>query len=479
MKKIIHFLVSNFLIFFIFIFCKTATSVQKNLHKTPPINREISLSSVVDRVNSSIVSITIEGNSSIFSRKLNKKLKPLFGKDSLFCHKGSLLYGSPLCEKDQEDDTLEKNNFKALGSGVIFDAHHGYIVTNNHVIDNARKIQVKLNDGSTYLAKLIGADLKSDIAVIKLKKFNKLTAIKIGNSDKLKVGDYVLSIGNPYGLNDTVTFGIISALNRSGLNIENYENFIQTDAAINKGNSGGALVNINGELIGINTAILSPTGGNIGIGFSIPSNIVKSLIKQILRYGHVKRGQIGIIGSELNSKIANSLSIDVNQGVFINKVLFKSSAFFSGIHEGDIIIAFNKKPIYNFLSFRAELGSLQVGSKIQLTLLRDKRIYSIKTKIKYNIKDLTKINMNYPRIEGAKLNNYVINKKNKGVIIELVIPNTHSYKIGFVKKDIIISINNLKVNNLQDLKKILKNQKKKVLAFKIRRHGKFMYLFLQ
>lgn len=170
----------------------------------------------------------------------------------------------------------QQQKFMALGSGVIIDAAKGYVVTNNHVVDNASVIKVQLSDGRKFDAKVVGKDPRSDIALIQIQNPKNLTAIKLADSDALRVGDYTVAIGNPFGLGETVTSGIVSALGRSGLNVENYENFIQTDAAINRGNSGGALVNLNGELIGINTAILAPDGGNIGIGFAIPSNMVKT-----------------------------------------------------------------------------------------------------------------------------------------------------------------------------------------------------------
>ena len=182
---------------------------------------------------------------------------------------------------------------------MIIDADKAYVVTNNHVVDNATKITVQLDDGRKFEAKVIGKDPRSDIAVIQLIGAKNLTAIKIADSEQLRVGDYTVAIGNPYGLGETATSGIVSALGRSGLNIENYENFIQTDAAINRGNSGGALVNLNGELIGLNTAILAPDGGNIGIGFAIPSNMVQNLSKQMIEFGQVKRGELGIMGTEL------------------------------------------------------------------------------------------------------------------------------------------------------------------------------------
>ncbi len=213
----------------------------------------------------------------------------------------------------------QQQKFMALGSGVIIDAAKGYVVTNNHVVDNANTIKVQLSDGRKFDAKVVGKDPRSDIALIQIQDPKNLTAIKLADSDALRVGDYTVAIGNPFGLGETVTSGIVSALGRSGLNAENYENFIQTDAAINRGNSGGALVNLNGELIGINTAILAPDGGNIGIGFAIPSNMVKNLTGQMVEFGQVRRGELGIMGTELNSELAKAMKVDAQRGAFVSR----------------------------------------------------------------------------------------------------------------------------------------------------------------
>jgi len=208
-----------------------------------------------------------------------------------------------------------------LGSGVIIDAKNGYVLTNNHVIDQADKIKIKLNDGREFDAKTIGSDKQSDIALLQLQDAKDLNEIKVADSDALRVGDFTVAVGNPFGLGQTATSGIISALGRSGLNLEGLENFIQTDASINQGNSGGALVNLNGELIGINTAILAPGGGNVGIGFAIPSNMAQTLVKQFIQYGEAKRGLLGIKGTELNADIAKALNLNTQRGAFISEVI--------------------------------------------------------------------------------------------------------------------------------------------------------------
>ena len=210
--------------------------------------------------------------------------------------------------------------FEGLGSGVIIDAAKGYVLTNNHVISRAQKISIQLNDGREFDAKLVGSDEQSDIALLQVLKPSNLTQIAIADSDKLRVGDFAVAVGNPFGLGQTATSGIISALGRSGLNLEGLENFIQTDASINRGNSGGALLNLNGELIGINTAILAPGGGSIGIGFAIPSNMAKTLADQLIQYGEIKRGLLGIKGMEMSADIAKAMNINAQRGAFVSEV---------------------------------------------------------------------------------------------------------------------------------------------------------------
>ncbi|WP_313697473.1 trypsin-like peptidase domain-containing protein, partial [Pantoea sp.] len=293
-----------------------------------------SLAPMLEKVMPSVVSISVEGTTTVKTPRMPQQFQQFFGDNSPFCQDGSPFQGSPMCQSGDgaggnggapAPDT-QQEKFRALGSGVIINAEKGYVVTNNHVVNNATKIQVQLSDGRRYDAKVIGKDPSSDIALVQLQQAKNLTAVKIADSDNLRVGDYTVAIGNPYGLGETVTSGIVSALGRSGLNVENYENFIQTDAAINRGNSGGALVNLNGELIGINTAILAPDGGNIGIGFAIPSNMVKNLTAQMVEFGQVKRGELGVQGTELNSELAKAMKVDAQRGAFVSQVLPDSAA---------------------------------------------------------------------------------------------------------------------------------------------------------
>ncbi|AXN02099.1 HtrA protease/chaperone protein [Candidatus Purcelliella pentastirinorum] len=436
-------------------------------------NNVPSLAPMLEKVMPSVVSINIEGSTIVHTYKFPQQF---FGDNFPFCQKGSPLYNSPLCKEFFNDESKHKR-FKALGSGVIINSINGYVVTNNHVIDHATSIQVQLSDGRLFDAKIIGRDPRSDIALIQLIKADHLISIKIANSDLLKVGDYAVAIGNPFGFGDTVTTGIVSALGRSGLNIDNYENFIQTDAAINRGNSGGALVNLNGELIGINTAIFAPDGGNIGIGFAIPSNMVKNLTTQMVIYGHVKRGELGIMGTELNAELAKILNINVQKGAFVSQVLLHSSAYKSGIRAGDVIVSINNRYIPSFATLRAEIGSLPVCTKIRLGLIRNSKLFYVTVVLQQSKKDIIDSSTLYVGIDGANLSNYN-NNGEKGVRVDKIKPDSSAYRIGLRKNDIILGINKQRVCNLNELREIL-NTKLTLLVFNIKRDKNNIYLLIQ
>ncbi|HEI6982773.1 TPA: serine endoprotease DegP [Yersinia enterocolitica] len=439
-----------------------------------------SLAPMLEKVMPSVVSINVEGSAQVSNTGgIPPQFQQFFGDDSPFCQDGSPFQGSPMCQggPGSKGEAPSKQDFRALGSGVIIDAAKGYVVTNNHVVDNATKINVKLSDGRSYEAKVIGKDPRTDIALLQLKDAKNLTAIKIADSDQLRVGDYTVAIGNPYGLGETVTSGIVSALGRSGLNVENYENFIQTDAAINRGNSGGALINLNGELIGINTAILAPDGGNIGIGFAIPSNMVKNLTSQMVEFGQVKRGELGIMGTELNSELAKAMKVDAQKGAFISQVLPKSAAAKAGIKAGDVIVSMNGKAINSFAGFRAEIGTLPVGSKMTLGLLRDGKPVNVEVTLEQSSQTQVDSGNLYTGIEGAELSNSDVNGK-KGVKVDSVKPGTAAARIGLKKGDVIMGVNQQPVQNLGELRKIL-DTKPSVLALSIQRGDTSLYLLMQ
>ncbi|MCG7389078.1 MULTISPECIES: serine endoprotease DegP [Pantoea] len=436
-----------------------------------------SLAPMLEKVMPSVVSISVEGSTTVKTPRLPQQFQQFFGDNSPFCQEGSPFLSSPMCQGGAGGGgNTQQEKFRALGSGVIINAEKGYVVTNNHVVDNATKIQVQLSDGRRYDGKVIGKDPRSDIALVQLIDAKNLTAIKIADSDNLRVGDYTVAIGNPYGLGETVTSGIVSALGRSGLNVENYENFIQTDAAINRGNSGGALVNLNGELIGINTAILAPDGGNIGIGFAIPSNMVKNLTGQMVEYGQVKRGELGILGAELNSELAKAMKVDAQRGAFVSQVLPNSAAAKAGVKAGDVVVSMNGKPLSSFAALRAEVGSLPIGTKLQLGLLRDGKPVSVTVELQQSTQDKVQSATIYTGIEGADLSND--SGSDKGVRVDNVKPNSAAARIGLKKGDVILGVNQQRVTNLGELRKIL-DTKPSVLALNVKRGDSSIYLLMQ
>ncbi|URO00034.1 serine endoprotease DegP [Leclercia adecarboxylata] len=436
-----------------------------------------SLAPMLEKVMPSVVSINVEGSTTVNTPRMPRNFQQFFGDNSPFCQDGSPFQSSPFCQGGDGGGNGggQQQKFMALGSGVIIDAAKGYVVTNNHVVDNATSIKVQLSDGRKLDAKMVGKDPRSDIALIQIQDPKNLTAIKLADSDALRVGDYTVAIGNPFGLGETVTSGIVSALGRSGLNAENYENFIQTDAAINRGNSGGALVNLNGELIGINTAILAPDGGNIGIGFAIPSNMVKNLTAQMVEFGQVKRGELGILGTELNSELAKAMKVDAQRGAFVSQVMPNSSAAKAGIKAGDVITTLNGKPVSSFAALRAEVGSMPVGSKVSLGLLREGKPVTVNLELQQSSQNQVDAGTIFSGIEGADMSN---KGQDKGVSVDNVKANSPAARIGLKKGDVIIGANQQPVKNIAELRKIL-DSKPSVLALNIQRGDTSLYLLMQ
>ena len=377
----------------------------------------------------------------------------------------------------------KKRNRSGLGSGVIIDSKKGFIITNNHVIAKAKDIKVRLHDGREFKASLIGADPASDIAVIKITPKN-LTSLKFANSEKLLVGDFVVAIGNPFGIGQTVTSGIVSALGRSGLGIEAYENFIQTDASINPGNSGGALVNLKGELVGINTAIIGSRGssGSVGIGLAIPVNMALDVTQQLLKYGEVKRGYLGVSAQDLTGDLSKAFGINTIRGSIITRVQNNSPAEKAGIKVGDVVTKINNEPIENTASMRNKIGLLKVNSTISMQINRKGKIINTNVKIlerKISKQSGIKINT---RLQGMVFSEIKENMpeygKVNGIKIVKIKKNSKAYSVGIRTNDIILSINNIPVQKIEDLE-IVSGKNDSEIVLHVQRGKRTAFILLQ
>lgn len=361
---------------------------------------------------------------------------------------------------------------QGLGSGVIFDAKNGLIVTNTHVIDGVDEININLKDGREFKATLVGQDKETDIAIIRVVAEN-LTEIKLGNSDDLRVGDFVVAIGNPFGLRQTVTSGIVSGLGRSGLGIEGYEDFVQTDASINPGNSGGALVNLRGELIGINTAIIAPSGGSVGINFAIPINMVMQLKPQLVKYGEVKRGHLGIEVQDLNPALAEALSIDVVKGALISSVQEGSVAAKAGLRSGDVVVRANQKNIENASDLRNIYGLTRVGESITMEVVRGTEILTIVTRLTDELAAKVGDDL-HPRLQGATFSDI---STGEGVLVSNLEIGSLAHSTGLQQGDIIQAANRKRVNNLETFRSAVELGNS--LMLNIRRGSNNLLILLQ
>jgi len=377
----------------------------------------------------------------------------------------------------------KKKNRAGLGSGVIINSKKGYIITNNHVIAKAKDIKVKLQDGREFKATLVGSDPASDVAVIKISP-DKLHAIKFSDSDKLRVGDFVVAIGNPFGIGQTVTSGIVSALGRSGLGIEAYENFIQTDASINPGNSGGALVNLKGELIGINTAIIGSRGGSgsVGIGLAIPVNMALDITKQLIEYGKVRRGYLGVSAQDLTNDLSKAFGIKTNKGAIITQVLKDSPADLAGISIGDVVIKINNENVQNASAMRNKIGLLKLNSIITMEINRKGKIITTEVQItepKISKNDSIKINS---RLQGIIFSEILENMPEYGKITGIKITKMRkdsvAFSAGIRPNDIILSINNIPVQKIQDLE-IVAGKNDSEIVVHVQRKNRTAFILLK
>ncbi|RLT92539.1 DegQ family serine endoprotease [Ketobacter sp.] len=417
-------------------------------------NQLPSLAPMLEKVNPAVVNI------STFATR--QQMNPLLN-DPFFRHFFGPNQRAPQMKRSQ-----------SAGSGVIVDGDAGTVITNFHVIDGADEIKVSLNDGRSFDAKLIGSDPDVDIAILKIKADN-LQEVKMADSDSTRVGDFVVAIGNPFGLGQTVTTGVVSAIGRTGLGIEGYENFIQTDASINPGNSGGALVNLKGELVGINTAIIAPAGGNVGIGFAIPTNMARHSLEQILEHGEVKRGQLGVVIQDLTPDLAEAFDLDGKQGVVVSEVQPDSAADKAGIKQGDVIIEFDGKEMKSAAQLRNAVGIRRVGDKVKIKVIRDGSTKQLTAKIGESSGAVLASSSLHKFLDGAHLAN---SKDPAGVLVQSLDPGSAAQVSGLREGDIITSVNKQRVEDLDDMKSALAKSKSQLLL-RLLRGNAALYLVLK
>lgn len=447
---------------------------------TPKVPRQImetsrAFSEIVIAVSPSVVNIS--------TTKVVKRNTGPFFEDPFF----------DLFSPFHDFGTPKKWKERSLGSGVIV-SQDGYIITNNHVVEKADEIKVTLLDKRTLKGSIVGADPKTDIAIIKIDA-NNLQTLSWGDSDKLQVGEFVLAIGSPYGLSNTVTMGIISAVGRANVGIADYEDFIQTDAAINPGNSGGPLVNIKGELIGINTAIFSRTGGYQGIGFAVPSNMVRLVMDQLVQKGKVTRGWIGVTIQELTPELAQEFGLKKSKGALVSDVAKDSPSARAGILKGDIILEFNGKEVKDVSSLRNMVAQSKTGSEITLKILRAGKEFTVKVGIVELPREVAEVVPDRsPNDQEARvltgltvmdLSKEIVrqlgfNKNEKGVVVVRVEPGSPADEAEIKKGDIIKEINKKEIDNLEDFNRIATNIKRNESALLfINRGGKKFYVILK
>jgi len=380
-----------------------------------------------------------------------------------------------LPEEEQSQKQAPTRRQQAAGSGVIVNAADGIVMTNFHVVKGADEVQVALIDGRSFKAEIVGTDPELDVAILKIKA-DKLSELVLADSSKLEVGDFVVAIGNPFGLGQTVTTGIVSALGRSGLGIEGYENFIQTDASINPGNSGGALVNLHGELVGINTAIIAPAGGNVGIGFAIPINMAEASLQQILEHGEVKRGRIGIVIQEITPDLREAFDLEPGlMGVLVASVTEDSPAQAAGLKSGDIILEVNGKAVQSIGQLRTQIGMRGIGEKVTLKIFRDGSKKQVKVTVGKPVEMSVADDKIHDFLDGASFEN---NPGGAGVIVTSIEPNSPAAYSSLRSRDVIDSVNKQPTDDIDSFRSALKQSKSSILLHITRDSGS-LYLVIK
>ncbi len=417
-----------------------------------------SLAPMVERISPAVVNI---------SSKTRVRVRDPFADDPFF----QRFFGVPSLPRERIE--------QALGSGVIIDARRGHVLTNNHVIDGADDIEVTLADGRTLKAHLIGTDPDSDVALIQIPAEH-LSALPLADSSRLRVGDFVVAIGNPFGLGQTVTSGIVSALGRSGLHGLGVQNFIQTDASINPGNSGGALVNLRGELVGINTAIFSPSGGNVGIGFAIPSSLAADVLAQLLKFGEVKRGSLGVELQDVTADLAPMLGLQAARGAVVTKVTAKSAAARAGLQVGDVVVAINQRRIDNAADLINTEALLPIGKPVFLGVVREQKPLTLNAVLSPEILRSRAGGEIDPRLDGATVSDLASKLRRKGLAgarVEDLREDSRAARNGLSKDDVIVAVNQYNLRDLATLETVL-GQRPNRLILTVVRAGRAFYLEL-
>ncbi|MBO9662232.1 DegQ family serine endoprotease [Dokdonella sp.] len=369
---------------------------------------------------------------------------------------------------------------QSLGSGVIVDANKGYVLTNNHVVEGADDISVTVADGHTVKAKLIGTDPDTDLAVLQIPT-GKLTALPLADSSQLRVGDFVVAIGEPFGLGQTVTSGIVSALGRSGLRGSGYQNFIQTDASINPGNSGGPLVNLRGELVGINSMIYSPSGGNVGIGFAIPSNLAADVMRQLVQFGEVKRGALGVEAQDVTPELAEMLALGDRKGAVVTRVRAKSPAESAGLKPGDVIVSLNGKSIGGEQELHNIEGLTTPGAAVDVGVMREGKPLTINTALKVNEAVVLKGEALDPRLAGVQFGDVPDSLRRQGVggvSVTRVAESSRAFANGLRSGDLVVAVNRRDLAGSEDFSRLVATHPRQLMLTLLRGQEAF-YLLLQ
>lgn len=418
-----------------------------------------SLAPIVERVNPAVVNISTFTTKTVRNPMMDD---PFFRR----------FFGGP----GGQFQSPQKRRTQSAGSGVIIDAKNGTVITNHHVIAGADEIHVGLHDNRSFKAELVGSDPEVDIAILKIEA-DDLSELTMADSDSLRQGDFVVAIGNPFGLENTVTTGVVSALGRSGLGIEGYENFIQTDASINPGNSGGALINLRGDLVGINTAIIAPSGGNVGIGLAIPMNMAKNSLDQIVEHGEVKRGQLGVHIQDLTQEMAIALDLDEQQqGVIVAKVREGSAAEKAGIVADDVIIAVNGKAMTSASELRNAVGSKRIGDKLKVELLRDGKKKKLNVEVGVTEGRIANAAGLHPALDGAKLET---NDDGEGIKVVAIDQGSAAAATGLQTGDIVVSANRVRVRNLEQFKDVAEASDSGKMLLRVIRGNAALYIILR